>query len=288
MGKEETMKKKLSLLGLALFFLFLLLIIGSTAEKERKWKEQTEVKIDGAGPQSMYVGVSQWLKEDLSEAERKELVKAFELKEKDIYTFLQGPRSWSEGIPWSGEWCQFHVKGNPFGGFGCGLCCMANIYDTLSPYEVSPLDMFEHARMASDYAPDGKYGAIDWEEMRCALKVCGVGSQIHRKPETYEEFQEQIRLAKSAIVLICSGNDDTYWQDTPGHYVNIWLYQKEDDTVFLAEPGSPENNRSRIPLRYIYDALKTASRFQYLSVSGYELEEDRWRLDGIEESWNRP
>ena len=97
-----------------------------------------------------------------------------------------------------------------------------------------------------------------------------------------------MELAESAIVLISSYNDDTYWQDTPGHYVNIWLYQEEDETVFLAEPGDPENNRSRIPLRYIYDALKTASRYHYLTVEDYFEELNEWKADGIDEVWNRP
>ena len=148
--------------------------------------------------------------------------------------------------------------------------------------------MCEYAIQASEYAPDGRYGAIDWEPMRDTLKQCGVRSKLYRKPRSYKRFQRQIKKAKSAIVLICSGDDDTYWQDTPGHYVNIWLYREEDDTVFLAEPGSPENNRSRVPLRYIYDALKSISRFQYLLVKGYLEEDNQWKADGIDEAWNCP
>ena len=209
------------------------------------------------------------------------------LQEEDIYSFLQGPQSWSNGISWSGEWCGFEVDGNSFGGFGCGLCCMANVYNTLSPYEVSPWDMYENAKISSGYTPGGGYGAIDWQEMRCTLEVCGISSELHCKPGTYEEFRQQIRDAKSAIVLVCSGNDNTFWETTQGHYVNIWLYQ-EDDTVFLAEPGNREKNRSRIPLRYVYDALKTGSTFQYLAVKGYAEAENMWRADGIEEDWCRP
>lgn len=212
---------------------------------------------------------------------------AVDIQEENIYSFLQGPGSWSAGVSWSGEWCRFEVDGNSFGSFGCGLCCMANVYNTLSPYEVSPWDMYEHAKISSGYTPGGGYGAIDWQEMRCTLEVCGISSELHCKPETYEEFQQQIRDAKSAIVLVCSGNDNTFWQTTQGHYVNIWLYQ-EDDTVFLAEPGNREKNRSRIPLRYVYDALKTGSTFQYLAVKDYVEAENMWRADGIEESWCRP
>ncbi|MCI9176410.1 MAG: hypothetical protein HFH49_16055 [Lachnospiraceae bacterium] len=209
------------------------------------------------------------------------------IREEDIYSFLQGPQSWSGGVSWSGEWCRFEVDGNSFGSFGCGLCCMANVYNTLSPYEVSPWDMYEHAKISSGYTPGGGYGAIDWQEMRCTLETCGISGELHSKPETYEEFRQQIREAKSAIVLVCSGNDNSFWAATQGHYVNIWLYQ-EDDTVFLADPGNREKNRSRIPLRYVYDALKTGSTFQYFAVKNYAEAENMWRADGIEEDWCRP
>ncbi len=236
----------------------------------------------------LYVGSDGYLGKVLSQEDKQRLRLAFTLREKEIYTFLQGPRSWGEGISWSGEWASFNIEGNPFGGFGCGLCCLANIYDTLSPYEVSPWDMCEYAMSVTDYAPDGRAGAIDWVYMKQTLETCGFTCGLYRKPDTYEEFKEQMEEMKSSIVLISSSEDDTYWQDTPGHYVNIWMYQDEDETVFLSEPGNPENNRSRIPLRYIYDALKTVSTYQYLTVDDYWEERNQWRADGIDEIWNRP
>lgn len=127
------------------------------------------------------------------------------VQEGDIYSFLQGPGSWGERRSWSGEWCEFEIDGNRFGGFGCGLCCMTNVYDTLSPYEVSPWDMFENARVASDYSPGGEYGAIDWQEMRCTLDVCGISGELHKKPPTFEEFRAQVRGALTAIVLVSNG-----------------------------------------------------------------------------------
>ena len=145
-----------------------------------------------------------------------------------------------------------------------------------------------------EFLPHGLYEPkISMHSLLCYnlalyVKQCGVRSKLYRKPRSYKRFQRQIKKAKSAIVLICSGDDDTYWQDTPGHYVNIWLYWEEDVTVFLAEPGSPENNRSRVPLRYIYDALKSISRFQYLLVKGYLEEDNQWKADGIDEAWNCP
>lgn len=203
-----------------------------------------------------------------------------------IYTFLQGPRAYSEGLPWSGEWCQMVTRKNSFGGFGCGLCCMANIYSTLTGYECSPLDMYEYATQVSAYYPTKESGAIGWEDMKTTLKEAGFTCDVYRKPGTYEEFQEQMRQTKSAVVLVSSYEDDTFWKDTGGHYVNIWLYQPDTDMVFLAEPGDPENNRTWIPLRYVYDALKTVSQYQYLAVTSYKEEENHWKWNGIDDNWN--
>ncbi len=32
-----------------------------------------------------------------------------------------------------------------------------------------------------------------------------------------------------------------------GHYVTLCLYNPTDDTILLGDPGSPTNNRSRVP-----------------------------------------
>lgn len=283
------MRKSISIINILLFALVLLTFAyyerstGSEAGKEQKQKkQQTEQET------KLNIGISECLGQAITLEEKRLLIKEFTLEEHEVYTFLQGPRSWEEGISWSGEWCFFGVKGNSFGNFGCGLCCMANIYDTLSPYEVSPWDMCEYAMSVSGYAPRRKVGAIDWGNMKEVLKKCGISCDVYYKPDTYETFQEQMSRAKSAVVLVSSANDDTYWKNTPGHYVNIWLYQEEDDTVFIAEPGNPESNRTRIPLRYIYDALKTVSKFQYLLVDEYNEENNQWRVNGIDENWNRP
>lgn len=282
------MKKYISALWTVLF----LLILASLA-KNNAWEIEKTEEIYAEEPvkerkPSLYAGAAKWLGQNLSGEDKQALIQAFTIEEEEVYTFLQGPRSWGESIPWSGEWCLFGVKGNSFGNFGCGLCCMANIYNTLSPYEVSPWDMCEYAMTVSGYAPRRKAGAIDWGNMKETLKICGISCDVYYKPKTYEAFQKQMGKVKSAVVLISSNEDDTFWKDTPGHYVNIWLYQEESDTVFLAEPGSPENNRIRIPLRYVYDALKTTSKFQYLAVDGYQEEDNQWKADGIDENWNRP
>lgn len=204
------------------------------------------------------------------------------------YTFLQGPKSWEEQRAWSGEWSNEYVKGNYFGNFGCGLCCMANIYCSMTEYTCSPWDMYEHARQVSGYSPTGKTGAIGWADMKVTLRKSGFDCSLNQKAESYEAFQEQIRQAKSAVVLVCSQNDDTFWENTGGHYVNISGYNVQTDEVFLADPGSPDRNRSRIPLRYVYDALKTASQYQYLLVYAYSEDANQWKQNGIDESWVRP
>ena len=208
--------------------------------------------------------------------------------EQQVYSFLQGPKSWGEGRSWAGEWSNEYVKGNYFGSFGCGLCCMANIYCTLTGHSCSPWDMFEYAREVSGYSPTRKTGAIGWADMKVTLRNTGFDCVLGNKPDSYEAFQEQIREASMAVVLVCSRNDDTYWERTGGHYVNISLYDETSDKVFLSDPGSPDRNRSWIPLRYVYDALKTASQYQYLLVEGYEEEDNLWKQDGIDEAWVAP
>lgn len=281
------MKKYLSALIVFLFAIILIIIADSKAvntESTRKAVSEPRIKQEV----KLNIGISECLGQAITSEEKQMLIEAFTLEEDEVYTFLQGPRAWETGVPWSGEWCRMGVKGNSFGNFGCGLCCMANIYNTISPYEVSPWDMCEYAMSVSGYAPRRKVGAIDWGNMKEVLKKCGVNCDVYYKPDSYEVFQQQMKEAASAIVLVSSAEDDTYWKDTPGHYVNIWLYREEDDTVFLAEPGSPENNRSRIPLRYVYDALKTTSKFQYLLAEEYAEENNQWKVSGIDESWNRP
>ncbi len=210
------------------------------------------------------------------------------LAEENVFTFLQGPKSWGEGRAWSGEWSNEYVNGNYFGNFGCGLCCMANIYSTFTDQVCSPWDMFEYARQVSGYSPNREIGAIGWADMKVTLRKCGFDTELCNKPETYEEFRQQIAGAEGAVILVSSRDDDTYWKNTGGHYVNICLYQEDTDTVFLADPADPDGNRTYLPLRYAYDALKTVSQYQYLLVHGYSEENNEWKHDGIDEVWAAP
>lgn len=209
------------------------------------------------------------------------------ITEENVYAFLQGPKSYERKQSGAGDWALEIINGNSFAGFGCGACCMANIYSTLSPYECSPLEMCYFAMEHTGYQPTRKVGAIGWGDMKYGLKAAGIDCELEYKPDSYEAFQEMMVNAKSMVVLVSSDEDDAFWEDTQGHYVNIWLYDKEEDTVFLAEPGDPDNNRKRISLRYVYDALKTASTYQFLAVAGYTEENDVWKHNGVGGSWYR-
>ena len=190
-----------------------------------------------------------------------------------IYTYLQGPKSWNQGIDWSGEWGESYMDGGSFGGFGCGLCCMANIYSSLTPYQCSPVDMYRYAKKHTGY---GGGMAIDWGYNRRGLTSLGLHCHVERKQETYHEFRENIRKSKCAIVLVSSANSTVHWKNTPGHYVTIFEFQEKTEKVFLADSGDPDHNRRWIHLKKVYRSLKTASNWQYLVVSGYDKQKDHW------------
>ncbi len=208
--------------------------------------------------------------------------------EDGIYTFLQGPVAWESKAPWSGIWCESELDGGTFSVFGCGLCDMASVYSSLTPYECSPLDMYALARKVSGYAPSDGAGAIDWPYMQETLEKTGFSITLKTKNKKYSAFQKAIEGSLGAIVLISSNSDDTYWQDTPGHYVNIWHYNPETDKVFLGDSGNPKHNRQWIPLKYIYDALSEENAWQYMLVTAYDESKNTWKYSGIHEKWTRP
>ena len=208
--------------------------------------------------------------------------------EDGIYTFHQGPVAWESKAPYSGIWCESELDGGLFSVFGCGLCDLANIYSSLTPFECSPLDMYWLARKVSDYSPGGGSGAIDWPYLKKTLEETGFTVRLRKKDRRYENFQKAIAECETAIVLISSEEDDSYWQDTPGHYVNLWHYNPETDEVFLADSGNPKHNRQWVPLRTIYDAMSPQNSWQYLVVTGYDEEKNTWKYSGIHEKWTRP
>lgn len=214
--------------------------------------------------------------------------KNYMVKQDSIYSFSQGPKAWKKKHKWSGSWGNLIIDGNAFGNFGCGFCCMANIYSTLTDYECSPVDMYSYAKKVSSYMPQPGIGAIGWQPMEHTLETCGFSSTLHQKDAKYENFQMNIQNSYATIVLICSQNDNSYWQNTPGHYVTIWRYNSENDTVFLTDPGDPDHNRNTINLSLVYNALKTASSYQYLTIDAYNEEDNLWKWNQVSEKWIRP
>lgn len=210
------------------------------------------------------------------------------LQETDIYTFLQGPKAWASRTDWSGTWCDEELKDQKFSVFGCGLCVLANIYSTFTDCDCSPLDMFYYAQEVSGYTPVSGVGAIDWPYMQETLKTTGISSRLGRKEEKYEDFQDTVAGSGCVVALISSYCDDTYWHEVEGHYVSLWLYDSTDDTVFLGDSGNPDHNRQRIPLRYVYDALKTGTEYQYLTVTDLDPDANAWQHDGIHILWKKP
>lgn len=208
--------------------------------------------------------------------------------EDGVYTFLQGPVSWESKAPYSGIWCESELDGGLFSVFGCGLCDLANIYSSLTPFECSPLDMYWLARKVSDYSPGGGSGAIDWPYMAETLSKTGFTTRLKRKDKKYEAFQKAMSECLTAIILISSEEDDSYWQDTPGHYINVWHYNPGTDEIFLGDSGNPKHNRQWVPLRTIYDAISTQNSWQYLLVTAYDEEKNTWKYSGIHEEWTRP
>ena len=217
-----------------------------------------------------------------------ETEKKLVLSETDIYTFMQGPKAWTTKTDWGGSWCDVELYDQKFSVFGCGHCCLANIYSTLTDCDCSPLDMFYYAKEVSGYRPMSYYGSIDWPYMKQTLKKVGIHTRLKQKDKTYKQFQEEIKNSITATVLICSDYDTTYWQGVEGHYVNVWLYDEEDDTVFLADSGNPDHNRQRIPLKYVYDAMKTSNRYQYMLVTSVDKDGNQWGHNGVEMKWNVP
>lgn len=205
--------------------------------------------------------------------------------EDKVYSFLQGPKSWKERREWSGKWGKEYHDGSSFGGFGCGFCCMANIYSTMTEYKCSPLDIYEHSKKVTLY---GGGGAISWNLLRQTMADIGFTVELGDKPATFREFREKMQQTQAMLVLVSSYNDDSYWQNTPGHYVTLFLYNDESKDVFLADSGDPEHNRTRVPLKTIYKALKTSSDFQYMSVVSYDETKDNWKHTETNGKWVKP
>lgn len=191
-----------------------------------------------------------------------------------IVSYFQGSASWRSGLAWSGDWGEKRYHNKKFGAFGCGLCAMANIYASLTPFNGSPLDMYQFAKENSGYKGAG---AIDWWNMETALEKAGFICETGKKPKDYKEFQRIVRRSKAMIILVSRDNKKSMWKETTGHYAALFLYDSASDKVFLTDSGSYDRNRKWVPLKKIYHSLKTKSDRQYLAVTSYQKKNDLWR-----------
>ena len=190
-------------------------------------------------------------------------------------TFFQGPKAWKKRMEWSGKWGKTKYDGVKFGAFGCGLCCMANIYSSFSQgNKCSPVDMYKYAKKNTSY--EGGM-AIDWDYMKETLTKIGFTCQIGNKPLKYEDFQSIVRNNEALIACISSDADSTFWKDTPGHYITIFAYNQSEDSVFIGDSGNLDHNRTWVPLNYIYKALKTENSHQYMTAGAYDSQKDGWK-----------
>lgn len=253
--------------------MLLVLVFGKNEEKEIKNKETTVVEETGA---------------DRGAVTSTAIIAPPEPTvnpEDEVYSFLQGPKSWEEGREWSGKWGKEYHDGSSFGAFGCGFCCMANIYSTMTEYKCSPIDVYERSKKVTLY---GGGGAISWQLLRKTMSDIGFSVELGEKPSTYDAFKEKAETCQAMLVLVSSYNDDSYWKNTPGHYVTLFLYDHDKEDVFLTDSGDPEHNRHRVPLKTIYKALKTSSEFQYMSVVSYDESKDNWKHKKIGGTWVEP
>ena len=277
-------KVRWMVMGICMVFVCISFVVSSLWSGTRRLSKEKERKAQVSertfGPAEKKRPETEKTAEPTTEPTRKPVDKTLQ-----IYTYLQGPKSWNQGIDWSGEWGESYMDGGSFGGFGCGLCCMANIYSSLTPYQCSPVDMYRYTKKHTGY---GGGMAIDWGYIRRGLTSLGLHCHVERKQETYHEFRENIRKSKCAIVLVSSANSTIHWKNTPGHYVTIFEFQEKTDKVFLADSGDPDHNRRWIHLKKVYRSLKTASNWQYLVVSGYDKQKDHWHHKKANGTWNRP
>lgn len=269
MRKRDYTKKQIALIVIGSFAAIVLAVVLNRIHPVGN-KDKQNSATPGALSES---ALSQ---EKSSQKEEKEDSKAEQTPhpEEHIATFLQGPKSWKQRLDWSGEWGDAYYDGGKFGGFGCGLCCMANLYTSLTPYQCSPLDMYRYAKKTSGY---GGGGAIDWGYIKETLRFAGFTSDVGKKPPSYEEFQKKTKENLALLVVVSSQNSTCYWQDTPGHYVTLFLYDEEKDSIFLADSGNPNHNRHWVALKKIYRSLKTANRWQFLEISAYNEKADKWK-----------
>lgn len=280
MKKRKAQKEKIRLfLFRSMFLLCLVLIVVYIFQRIGKNQESQE--------ETAHVDEITFQSKVTKEPEESSPVPSIDTKDftDQIYTYLQGPKSWRRGIDWSGEWGEARMNRGYFGGFGCGLCCMANIYSSLTDYQCSPIDMYRFSKRHSGYQGGM---AIGWGYMKYSMVQLGFDCYVANKPDTFEEFEEEIKGAQAAVVLVSSKASKVYWKNTPGHYVTIFAYNEKNKKIFLADSGNPDHNRHWVKLNKIYRSLKTESEWQYLVVKNYDKKNDVWHHKTTTGTWHRP
>jgi hypothetical protein len=279
--EKSTREKQILFLGVVICICVVLLIRVSVFEKMDS--ASTGIPVGSPSPsvkettQSVLVTEQPKESQDPSEDRKNSM--------EQVYSYLQGPKSWEKGLDWSGEWGVSFMDGDSFGGFGCGFCCLANVYSTLTDYRCSPVDMYRYAKKHTGYCGGM---AIAWGYMRRTLTSVGFDCHVEKKPQTYQEFAEDIADSDCSIVLVSSNDSAVYWKDTSGHYVTVFAYDRSSDKVFLTDSGDPQHNRQWVSLKKIYRSLKTASSWQYIVVKGYQASKDHWKHKSTSGAWNRP
>lgn len=260
-------RKKLlqGLLGLVVVLLFICLIFRVTGQNEEKDETASSEVEPTIIPSDMHAETAPPEPVVIDSTER-------------IASFLQGPKSWKARLDWSGKWGKTNYDGSSFGAFGCGLCCMANIYCSLTDYRCSPIDMYKYAKAMTEY---GGGGAIDWGYMRDTLQYTGFTCEVGKKPKKYKTFQNLVKNSLACLVVVSSEDSTCYWKNTPGHYVVLFCYNEETDEVFLTDSGDPNHNRHWIPLEDVYRSLKTANHRQYMTITAYDEQKDGWKHTDI-------
>ena len=186
--------------------------------------------------------------------------------EKKISSYIQLPKDYRPGDKWAGDWADIESGGQTFFTFGCGVCCLSNILSTLGDKVIEPDDVFRLVKTQTDYNPDSGVGAVSWGQLQTVCANAGLKTALKVKPNTLDEFRKDVADSATTLVLVCRENDDALWFYTKGHYVNLWEYDPENDTVFVTDP-SGLFNRNRVMIEDVYNALKTRSSSQYMTVA---------------------
>ena len=189
--------------------------------------------------------------------------------EQRVYSFVQTTWKYYPDLRWTGPWSCIEAGGQKFFYFGCGICSLTNIYDTLTGDVISPTDMYQWCREYTDYDPDSGRGALSWGQISEMCRQLDLDAKIRKKPSDYETFRSAVAKSETTLALVCKWNDKTLWSNTEGHYVTLWEYDEPSDTVFVAD-SSGLHNRHRVNLKDVYKALKTSSQYQYMTVQEEE------------------